>query len=335
MTEDLNDPETFLRDLALGLPADERLILCGFVGDPELAAKEAWRPRPWAPGRPLLVHPDANAYVTVGSFRRAGDGSFRRRTETFCAGRALMVDDVGTKIPRDRTAAWPQPSWRIETSPGNEQWWYLLAEPERDVARFDGVIRAFISGALLGADPGMSGVTRVGRLPTFINGKRKYASAAAPLGFRVRALERAPVRYTTQQLLDGFGLRIMGRREPRERLTSEDALARNAAFADAYKFLGQRGMLKRREPDPSGWTEMSCPWVGEHTGGADTGAAVREPSPENDYYGAFRCHHGHCADRGWADLTDWIAELAGEELERAAQGAHQLYEPSTHPSTNP
>lgn len=315
---DLNDPETFLRDLAAGLPEDERLILCGFMGDPNTAPPDAWRPRPWAPGRPILLHPDANGYVTVGSFRRAGDGSFRRRGETFAAGRALMVDDVGTKVPRDKTLDWPQPSWRIETSPGNEQWWYLLAEPERDVARFDGVIRAFISGALLGADPGMSGVTRVGRLPTFINGKDKYRSQGSPRGFRVRAIERTEARYTTQELLDGFGLRIVGRREPRVKLASEEALARNEAFLAAYKFLQQRRMLKKRDPDPSGWTEMRCPWVSDHTSSADTGAAIREPSAENDYYGAFRCHHGHCADRGWAELTEWIADLAAEELDRAA-----------------
>lgn len=318
MSFDLNDPAVFLADLAEGLPADQRLILCGFVGDPNSVEKDAWRPRPWAPGRPLLLHPDANAYVTVGSFVRAGDGSFRRRTETFAAGRALMVDDIGTKIPRAATERWITPSWRVETSPGNEQWWYILRDPELDVARFDGVIRAFIAGALLGADPGMSGVTRVGRIPTFVNGKNKYRTTAAPKGFRVRAIERTEARYTTQELLDAFGLSIRGRREPRVKLASEEAITRNAAFMATFKFLDQRGQLKRREPDPSGWTEMTCPWVGDHTGAADTGAAIREPSPENDYYGAFRCHHGHCADKGWADLAEWVAELATDELERAA-----------------
>ena len=44
-----------------------------------------------------------------------------------------------------------------------------------------------------------------------------------------------------------------------------------------------------------------------------------EPAPENDYYGAFRCHHGHCINRGWADLTEWVNEQSIEELERAAQ----------------
>lgn len=301
----------FLDVLAGNLPESERLILCGFGGDPNTAGPSAWKPRPWTLGRELDMPRSWNGYVTVSSFGRAGDGSFRRRGETFAAGRALMVDDVGTKVDPSAVAALP-PTIRVETSPNNEQWWYVLEEPERDATRFDGVIRAFISSKLLGADPGMSGVTRVGRLPTFENAKPKYG------GWTCALRELNDRRYTIEELLKGFGLAINGRRYTREKLPTEEALERNRAFAAAYRFLGQRRMLKRHEPDPSGWTEMSCPWVGDHTGGADTGAAIREPAAENDYYGAFRCHHGHCVDRGWAELTDWINELAIEELERAA-----------------
>jgi hypothetical protein len=312
----MGDAERFLQALAGKLPDDERLILCGFVGDPETAGPTAWRPRPWRPGREIVLSPKANGYVTVGSFRRAGDGSFRRRTETFAAGLALMVDDVGTKVPLGSMVAengYPilPPSAIVETSPGNFQWWYFLAEPERDMVRFDGVIRAFISGKLLGADPGMSGVTRVGRIPGFVNGKAKHN------GWVVRLVTLDDRRYTIGEMLDAFKLTINGRRVIREQLPTEDAIERNRAFSGVFKFLGQRGMLKKEHPDPSGWTEMSCPWIGDHTNGADTGAAIREPAAENDYYGAFRCHHGHCADKGWSELTEWINELAAEELAAA------------------
>ena len=88
-----------------------------------------------------------------------------------------------------------------------------------------------------------------------------------------------------------------------------------------YDALSAARAFKRPEPDPSGWIEMRCPWVDEHTAGADTGAAIREPAEENGYYGAFRCHHGHCADRGWADLTDLIAGANWDELEAANERA--------------
>lgn len=301
----------FLTQLAEGLSGEERIILCGFPGDPYAAEPSAWRPRPWAPGRDNPFGPQDNAYATVGAFRRAPDGTYRRRTETFTAGCALMVDDVGTKVARE-TVAEMRPTWRIETSPGNEQWWYLLRTPERDVARFDGLIRAFISGKLLGADPGMSGVTRVGRLPGHLNGKKAYN------GWITRTLDAAGPRWSPEELLEGFGLQIQGRRFTRGKLPTEEALERNRAFAAAYKWLDQRNMLKRHEPDLSGWTEMRCPWVEDHTGSVDSGAALREPAPENDWYGAFRCHHGHCADKGWSQLTEWINDCSIEELERAA-----------------
>lgn len=330
------ETETFLAALAGALagdlPEDERLIMCGFEGDPENAGPAAWRPRPWRPGREIVLNETANGYVTVGSFRRAGDGSFRRRTETFASGLALMVDDVGTKVPMEKMMRHDgfgpvpivAPSAIVETSPGNYQWWYFLRTPERDMARFDGVIRAFISGKLLGADPGMSGVTRVGRIPGFTNGKAKWRTDDSPRGWVVKTTALAPdVRYTTGELLEAFDLKINGQRVIREQLHSSEAIERNRMFATAFKFLDGRGMLKKAEPDPSGWTEMRCPWVDGHTNGADTGAAVREPAAENDYYGAFRCHHGHCADRGWAELTEWINDLATEELEQANQTEHK------------
>jgi hypothetical protein len=225
-----------------------------------------------------------------------------------------MVDDVGTKVDPAVVSGVP-PSARIETSPGNEQWWYLLSEPERDMSRFDGVIRAFIASKLLGADPGMSGVTRVGRLPGFYNMKPAYG------GWQVQMRELTARRFTLDELLQRFSLHINGRRVQRDKLQTAEALERNRAFAVTYTWLQERRVLKRDEPDRSGWTEMTCPWVGDHTGKADTGAALREPAPENEHYGAFRCHHGHCADKGWAELTEWVAEQSVDELNNAAKVA--------------
>lgn len=312
------DAKDFLHALAHNLKEEERLILCGFDGDPYKAGPHAWRPRPWRPGREIAMPRGWNGYVTVAAFGRAGDGSFRRRADTFQSGRALMVDDVGTKVDPAAVAGVP-PSWRIETSPGNEQWWYMLSEPELDVARFDGVIRAFISGKLLGVDPGMGGVTRVGRIPDFVNGK------AAHNGFVVKVKEATDRRYTTGELLDRFRLSINGRRELREKLVADVAIERNRAFGHIYRWLSHHGMLKRDEPDASNWTEMTCPWVDGHTGGADTGAAVAEPSDENGWYGGWKCHHGSCVDRGWAELTEWVGEQAAEAL-AAANSGNQEYE---------
>jgi len=306
--------EEFLTALGHGMPDDERLILCAFHGDPNSVPLGAWKPRAWRAGKDCPSTPEQNAFVTVSSFRRAADGTWRRRGEVWAAGRALMIDDLGTKVPLATIAPLP-PTALIETSPSNFQAWYFLSEPERDRWRFDAMIRAFIDQRLAAADPGMSGVTRVGRLPRGANGKPKYGGAW-PTRAHVWAPER---RVSGEELIEGFGLKLAGRRRlGMERLVPEEGAVRVEMFEAALGWLRQNAMLKRETPDASGWIEMTCPWVDQHTGRADTGAAIRLPEAENSYYGAFRCHHGHCVNRGWPQLTEWIAEISAERLERVS-----------------
>lgn len=309
-----SDAIRFLNALAAGLPPEERMILCGFEGDPDKADVSAWRPRPWKPGDDLPWGRKANGYVTVASFGRAKDTSFRRRRETFAAGRALMVDDVGTKVSRDVVANLA-PSAIIETSPNNFQYWYFLDAPERDQSRFDGVIKAFIAGKLLGADPGMSGVTRVGRIPGFTNGKTKHN------GWITVLTELNPHRYSIAHLLAAFNLEIAGKAAPPRAIPKDIALERVRHFDRTYEWLKANGMLKRPSPDAGGWTEIICPWVDGHTNAANTGAGVREPAPENQYFGSFKCHHGSCIDRGLRELTDFIGEHHVERLEKINEEA--------------
>lgn len=299
---------SFLDCLSHALREDERLILCAFRGDPNEAVQNAWRPRPWRPGVEIPFTSRNNAYVTVASFGRAADGSFRRRKDVFKAGHALMVDDVISKIDPAIVRHVP-PTAIVETSPNTQQWWYALEEPERDADHFDSVIRAFIRNKLLGNDPGMSGITRVGRLPGFTNGKPQHN------GFITQLLELEPERrFTIDELVSKFKLELLGRRMPPPSIDRDAAKKRIDMFYNAQAFLQRRKMFKRRQPDPSGWREMHCPWKDEHTNSADTGAAIREPHAENQHYGAFRCHHGHCLARGWNELTEWIADLAAEGL---------------------
>ena len=75
----MTDAQSFLNALGAALPEEERLILCGFLGDPDNVGLSAWRPRPWRPGRELPFNSQANAYVTVSSFGRAPAPQRHRR----------------------------------------------------------------------------------------------------------------------------------------------------------------------------------------------------------------------------------------------------------------
>lgn len=305
----MSDAIDFLDMLGCNMPRSERLIFCGFPGDPNTAPSRAWRPRPWRPGEPLPINPNAtNGYITVSSFRQSPDKTWRRRTDLFGHGLAVMVDDVGTKVQRGVVQrASIEPSAVIETSPGNEQWWWFL-QPTTDKVMFDAVIKAFIEQRLLGDDPGMNGVNRVGRVPGYINGKEKYG------GWRVKTLSLDPRFYTIDAVRDAFKLKLEPRRRRRSRAPG-DAHDRVKLFMTQYEWMKAMGVLKHERPNAGGWVEIHCPWRDEHTMKADTGAAISMPNEENEWYGGFQCHHGHCIDRTWVDLCEWINDINFEELE--------------------
>jgi hypothetical protein len=302
---------SMLAVLGHDMGTNERLITCGIAGDPGKAGPGFWKPRAYDRwGNKTLggTYPWGwNAYVTCGVFRASEDGEYRRRANLCIGGAALMVDDVGTKISHDvmRLA----PTLRIETSPGNEQWWYVFDKIERNVPKFDALIRAFIAGPLKGKDPGMASITRVGRLPGYRNLKAEYG------GFDVRTIgEASGALFDVDALVRAFGLELMGEKRKIEKLVPADYKIRIEDHFVVRRFLRAAGMLKRKNPDLGGWTEISCPWVEGHTGGIDNGAAIREPHEENGFTGAFRCHHGSCTARGWRELTEWAAEEAAEQL---------------------
>ena len=159
-----------------------------------------------------------------------------------------------------------------------------------------------------GKDPGMKGVTRVGRLPVGVNGKAKYVQTlGAP--FRCATVEWAPERrYTVEQIASAYALDLAAPK-PRAtkplppgamqtRLTQFDALMR--VLADAGLYLSTRA---------SGWHDIVCPWVEDHSDGSITGTAVHEPSDANGWVGGFKCHHGHCEQRSIRNVYHFAREF--------------------------
>lgn len=285
-----------------GLGEDERLITCGFEGSPDKVGPEHWRPKAYLAKRTLPYPRHFNVYCTISAFHRWNDGKFRRRTEAFACGCAVMFDDVGTKI-HSSIVRGHTPTMGVETSPGNYQLWYCLKTPERDLEKFSAFQRAIIHDLLGGIDPGMAGPNRVGRVPGYTNGKPQHN------GFRTKLVHHErDCRYTIDELSSMFGVRPRVPEPPRL-VPNDIAEHRIKDFQRYLSILRKRGMLKRGgRADPSGWINIRCPFSAEHTNGADTGAAIREPRPQNQFFGGFKCWHGHCAGRGWQQLTDWIVE---------------------------
>lgn len=309
------------------VPEDARVMMCAFRGDPGDDDPGKWRAR--VLNDETQIDDLANIYLCVSAMRRNARGEFRRRKENFAGGLCLMIDDLGTgpgaKQPLS-TIDKLQPTALIETSPDNYQAVYMFDRLETDELKFDALIRAFINGCLLTpANSGMEGVNRVFRPPAGVNGKKKYG------GWTVRLASWHPeARYSIDHIAEAYGL-TLERANPRklnERWVKAHKPDRMRAFLYVRKTLLAAGMLKSDDVNMSGWQDVRCPWTEHHTGGADNGAAIREPEEENEYYGAFRCHHGHCLSKGWRELTDWIDHHDAEIIEAVNAAAPAAVQPS-------
>lgn len=303
--------EEFYNEMKRYVPEHARIMSCQFRGDPNDEIPGKWKAR--VLGNAGMVDDGANVYLCVSAMQRNDRDEFRRRKENFAGGLLLMIDDIGA----GKGSKWPlsvldplQPTALIETSPGNFQAMYFFDRLVTDMNKFDALIRAFIHAKFLDTDTGQAGVNRVFRPPAGVNGKAKYG------GWKVRLAEWNPhLRYSPAEIADAFGLKVEVARPVKIDQGYLGAMrkAGTEAFVRVWAALDGAGML-RGEPDYSDWTQMRCPWVEEHTGGVDSGAAIRLPKEENQWQGGFRCHHGHCIHKGWRDLTHWLAESDAEML---------------------
>lgn len=295
--------ERFVAAMTEVVPEEARIMMCHFRGDPGQPSKGRWRAH--VLNSTGQMDPKANVYLCVSAMKRNERGEFRRRKENFAGGLLLMIDDLGTgpaaKFPLSTIDPLP-PTAMVETSPDNFQAIYMFREAVEDLNTFQALIRAFIARQFLGDDPGMAGVNRVFRPPFGVNGKPKHS------GWEVRLGDWAPDRrYSVDDLVRAFGL-VLKREGPAiPRGATVDRAVSIRAFIGVRAALRSAGMLKSEDPDMAGWADVHCPWTDGHTGQVDNGAAIRIPDAENAWQGAFKCHHGSCAERGWRDLTDWLA----------------------------
>jgi len=292
--------EVFGGDSAYACP-----VVVSFDGDPLTAPKEVWACRPWrgdsqdACGLPGT----ANNYFGLASFRPDEAGKYRRRKAYFHALHAVVLDDVGTKVDRERVTL--PPTWLIETSPQNHQAGYVLSEPLTEGSLADRLVEAIIAAGLL--RPGHDGPrTRLARLPVGVNGK-----SAPP--FPCRMVGWSPgLRYSVDELVDGLQLDMAQARRPRRKggraapgrpSDGDSVWIPRPEQNSVLVALQDRGLYKA--PLGEGRHDITCPWVNEHTDEVDNGTAYFEPE-DNWPVGGFKCLHGHCAHRHMRDLLRFL-----------------------------
>jgi hypothetical protein len=312
----------FLEALFADLPDDAAAMVCGFAGDPKPPKPNAderkrWFARPWSFGGPLRRCGSAsNNYVAVSSFYADPElGEYRRRKANFARLHAVMLDDLGdgpgAKLPMRHADRLPV-SALVETSPRNYQAWLFL-EPSTDTGsreRAELLIDCMIAqGLAADTDPGMSGVTRYGRLPVGVNGKTRYLDKGRP--FSVRLARWSPDhRFTVAEVAHAFGLDLTapaGRQRTLPTPRPEDAARRDDEFGALLEVLKLAGLYQATLGE--GRHAITCPWRNEHTGGDTSGTAVMEPSERNGWRGGFRCHHGHGKELNIGHVFRFVREI--------------------------
>lgn len=250
------------------------------------------------------LNPDVSNYFAAATLK---EGASSRTNTNFLAGRVIVLDDVGTKIGLDFCLDFAlPPTYRIETSPGNEQWGYVLeGDGETDAARWHAFIELWKASPVWKSSSDGTGLAPYKRLPF---GKAHKDTCR---GFETRLVDWNPgARYTLDELASMMFLSsalddpdvLAGIKKPSmhaglKKIDDPEVLAKDPI----YRLFQHLGRVQSHAKD-DGWIDVRCLWEDEHTGGAHGAAGGCAWHPK----GLYRCHHSHCADRNAGTVNNLL-----------------------------
>lgn len=230
------------------------------------------------------MHENTNQYFTISTFYGDDQGTARRRKALYRQTHCLVLDDVREKLSEVEAAKLPRPSWILETSPGSFQWGYIFKTPVTQASMIDNLNDGLIASDLApdGKDPGQRGVTRYVRLPDGYNTKKKKMIDGKPFKCQITLWEPFNT-VTIEDLAKPFNVNLSAPRR--------EARVDGAADIADHPLVNIPDVIHVKEIRSAGRFDITCPWVADHTGAEDNGAAVFTNS---DNTIGFKCHHGSC-----------------------------------------
>ena len=265
---------------------------------------------------------EQNSYFVISLFTPDDRGRAVRQKERLSGTYVITVDDVGeggsAKVPPHRLEqlGWPEPSYKLETSPGNEQWGYLLFAPCTNRTLVEAIVKKLIAGGLTadGKDPGMKGVTRYVRLPQGVNNKTIYDPE-----WKVRLNDWQPQRrFPVEELARRLGL------DPNAPDTASLGAAEISAIDQCHDALNDwpDDPVLDALMDLGYWQESQggkqmtiCPNYAEHTD-RETEPVAYFRNGAGGKGGGLSCFHGHCEQ---ITRRRDVAKLLIKEYERAGK----------------
>ena len=201
----------------------------------------------------------------------------------------LVLDDVGTKSKVPPI----EPTWKMETSPGNYQWGYTFALDDQPTkGEFSAAIKAIAEAGY--TDGGAINPVRNFRIPGSVNLKPDKGNFASVL------TEFHPEReFSLPAICAALGV-TPGEADTasRPRIALEDD-----GNDDVLRWLqGEGHVIAPRNPE--GWYGVTCPNACDHSDG----------SPEGRYHPlnrAYCCFHEHCGDWDSRRFLSWVEAEGG------------------------
>lgn len=224
----------------------------------------------------------AHALQTQYLFGKHRPTAPRRGKQFFSSAHCVVLDDVGTKVPENKIPK-VRTSWKLETSPGNFQYGYILDPPTSDQAAYEAFMHEL--GRHNYTDRGSVDCVHLFRVPGSLH----------RTGFRARLTQWRPKNtHTLQTLTQAFG--VSPRKARRGPVFQEPT--QEQVQSDPYMpWLLAQGLIVRR-PGRSGWITIVCPWAEGHSN--DDSTAGYLPGAE-----AFKCFHEHCENKTIQEFDQW------------------------------
>jgi hypothetical protein len=235
-----------------------------------------------------------DAYFGVHLFREAGT---RLASKTLGALSCLWLDEDDGHFPGDG----PEPTAVVHSSGRRRHLYWRLSHPV-SAEWVVGMNRRIAAWA--GGDSGKAGLASVLRVPGTLNFKR--APQIDPVVGELTGIppwDPEVLEQAIPELLD-----------PASPPSTEPYDGPRIELLD---FLNEvRVEVITEVPDDLGVKlGITCPWVGEHSGGDPSGTYVGQLSNGALW---FHCHHEHCQGRGWTEFKRGCRRREAREVRLAA-----------------
>ena len=241
----------------------------------------------WIPSLPTRIKPNTALYVNTGSFMidRFHNGKLSASSANCEHVLFLMLDDIGTKSKVPPL----EPTWKIETSPGNQQWGYIF---DFDSQPFKGEFTAAITAIAAAGytDGGATNAVRNVRVPGSINFKPGKDN------FEAKLLEFHTEReFTLDEICEALDV------TPGEADTAsmQTIALKDDGDDDILQWISDNSLLLE-SANGAGWYGIVCPNANEHS----DGNPMARYHPVNR---AFTCYHEHCQDFNSNEFLEWAA----------------------------